>query len=74
MPRLLTELDLEQLTVAERLDLIALLWDSIPESLEGLPLPEWQRQELDKRLAAADTAPDAGIPWEQVKARLRGES
>ena len=74
MPRSLTELDLEQLTVAERLDLIAMLWDNIPDSLEALPLPEWQRQELDRRLAAADAAPEAGIPWEQVKARLRDGS
>ena len=74
MPHSLPELDVEQLTVAQRLELIALLWDSIPDSLEALPVPEWHRQELDRRLAAADAAPDAGIPWEQVKARLRGES
>lgn len=74
MPSSLPELDVEQLTVAQRLELIALLWDSIPDSLETLPMPEWHRLELDRRLAAADAAPDAGIPWEQVKARLRGES
>jgi putative addiction module component (TIGR02574 family) len=74
VPQSLPEIDLERLTVDQRLDLIARLWDSIPDSLEALPIPEWHRQELDRRLAAADVAPDAGIPWEQVKARLRGES
>jgi putative addiction module component (TIGR02574 family) len=64
-------LDIDQLSVTQRLDLITLLWDSIPDSLEALPVPEWHRQELERRLEAADAAPEAGIPWEQVKARLR---
>jgi putative addiction module component (TIGR02574 family) len=67
----LPELNVEQLTVSQRLDLISLLWDSIPDSVDALPIPDWHRQELEKRLAAADAAPEAGIPWEQVRARLR---
>jgi putative addiction module component (TIGR02574 family) len=65
------ELDFDQLTVPQRLELIARLWDSIPDSMEGLPMPEWHRQEIERRLAAADAAPDQGTPWEQVKTRLR---
>ena len=63
----LPELNVEQLTVSQRLDLISLLWDSIPDSVDALPIPDWHRQELEKRLAAADAAPEAGIPWEQVQ-------
>ena len=66
----LPELDIEQLSVAQRLDLIALLWDSIPDSLAAMPVPEWHRLELDRRLAAAEADPQAAIPWEEVKARL----
>jgi putative addiction module component (TIGR02574 family) len=72
MPSSLSELDLTQLTVAQRLELIALLWDSIPESVEALPVPEWHRQELERRLAAADASPELAIPWEEVRSRLRG--
>lgn len=67
------ELDIGRLSVPQRLDLISLLWESIPDSAEALPVPEWHRQELDRRLAAADAAPDAGVPWERVRARLLGE-
>jgi putative addiction module component (TIGR02574 family) len=67
----LPEIHVEQLTVPQRLDLIALLWESIPESVEAMPVPEWHQQELERRLAAADADPAAAIPWEQVKARLR---
>lgn len=57
------------LSVSERLDLIGLLWDSIPD--DELPIPEWHREELERRLAAADANPTAAIPWEDVKKRLR---
>jgi len=59
------------LSVDQRLDLIALLWDSIPDSLEELPVPDWHRLEVERRLAAADADPSAAIPWEEVKRRLR---
>jgi putative addiction module component (TIGR02574 family) len=68
----LSELDLTQLTVEQRLELIGLLWDSIPESTEALPIPEWHRQELERRLAAAAASPELAIPWEEVRKRLRG--
>jgi putative addiction module component (TIGR02574 family) len=71
MSQTLSEQDIDRLTVPERLDLIDLLWDSIPDTLEDLPVPEWHRQELERRLAEADAHPEAAIPWEQVKARLR---
>jgi hypothetical protein len=50
MPILLSELDLTQLTVDQKLELIGLLWDSIPA--EAMPMPEWHKQEIERRLAA----------------------
>jgi putative addiction module component (TIGR02574 family) len=68
----LPDLAIEQLTVSQRLELIARLWDSLPNTVEALPLPEWHREELERRLAAADAAPEAAVPWEQVRDQLRG--
>ena len=62
MPSPPTETDIEQLSVPQRLDLIARLWDSIPDTAEALPVPEWHRQELERRLAAADADPGGGNP------------
>jgi putative addiction module component (TIGR02574 family) len=59
------------LTPEERLELIAQLWDSLSDLEHELPIPDWHREELDRRLAAADAAPEAAIPWEQVRERLR---
>ena len=71
MPNSISEIDIEQLSMPQRLDLIARLWDSIPDSIDALPIPDWQRQEIEKRVASADAAPDQAIPWEEVRARLR---
>jgi putative addiction module component (TIGR02574 family) len=74
MAQSLSDVAIKQLSVAERLDLISELWDSIPDSLEELPIPEWHREELGRRLDAADADPDGGIPWEEVRHRLRKKS
>lgn len=71
MSQSFSQSDIEQLTVSQRLDLITLLWDSIPDSREALAMPDWHRQELERRLAQADATPDSAIPWEQVRTRLR---
>jgi putative addiction module component (TIGR02574 family) len=71
MAQSLSDVAIKQLTVPERLDLIGELWDSIPDSLEALPIPEWHREELERRLAAADADPGGAIPWEQVRQGLR---
>lgn len=67
MPLTLSERDIDELSIPQRLDLIGLLWESIPDSVEALPIPEWHRQEMARRLADADAHPEAAIPWEDVK-------
>lgn len=74
LPEAATTLLETPLTVEQRIELIGELWDSIPDSVEAMPVPEWHREELERRLAAADAEPDAAIPWEDVKRRLRRES
>ncbi|MGL6097317.1 MAG: addiction module protein [Fimbriiglobus sp.] len=68
----LEQLGIDRLSPAERLELIGLIWDSITESQAPQPSPEWQRREIDRRIAAGDADPAAGIPWEIVHNRLLG--
>lgn len=58
--------ELFQLPVAERLELVEELWDSIPAEDEALVLTPEQREDLDRRLAEADAEPDGGVPWEEA--------
>jgi putative addiction module component (TIGR02574 family) len=74
----LLKTEISQISVADRLSLIDLLWDSIAENPDLLPVPEAQQQELDdrrsvvdhRRLANLESDPAAGSSWEAVKARI----
>lgn len=63
-----------ELSVSERLELAEDIWDSIAADPAALPLPEAQRAELERRLAALAKAPTAGASWDDVKRRLQGGS
>jgi putative addiction module component (TIGR02574 family) len=65
-----TELaSLLNLSSTEKLQIIGALWDSLnPEDVE---IPEWQQQELDRRLTDAEQSPDLGESWAVVKERIR---
>ena len=62
--------DILSLTVAERIELIGDLWDSIAEVPEDVVLTEAQKAELDKRLDAYRKDPTAGAPWPVVRDRI----
>jgi putative addiction module component (TIGR02574 family) len=54
----------------DRLRLIEEIWHSLSAASQ-LEMPESHREEIDRRLAAADADPSAGSPWEAVRVRLR---
>jgi putative addiction module component (TIGR02574 family) len=68
----LKALGIDRLTVAQRILLLAEIWDSIAAEAEQLPLTEAQRQDLERRLAAHEADAKAGSSWQEVKARLQG--
>jgi len=59
------------LPVPERVRLVEAIWDSISAVPEALPLTDWQKEELDRRLAEFEADPDAGSTFEEVFARIR---
>ncbi len=59
--------DILELSVAERIQVVEDIWDSIA----AVPLNEDQKKELDHRLEAYHQSPDAGSPWNEVRERLR---
>ncbi len=63
-------MDLRQLTVAERIQLAVDLWDSISEAPEILSLTDTQREELERRLEAYRSEPDATISWGSLRQEL----
>jgi putative addiction module component (TIGR02574 family) len=62
--------DFERLTIAERIQLVEDLWDSISGADEVLHLTDAQRAELERRLASHASRPDAAISWADLRAEL----
>lgn len=65
-PTLATEIN--RLSSAEKILLVEEIWDQVAESTESVPVPEWHRAELDRRLA--DDANDPGRPWDEIRDEL----
>jgi putative addiction module component (TIGR02574 family) len=64
----LTKDEISDLPVADRLRLIADLWDSIPA--EEILVPESHRQALDEALREHARDPDAGQQWDEIRDEL----
>ena len=62
---------IEQLSVAERIQLVEDIWDSIAQSPKAIEVTEAQKQELDVRLEAHARNPARGSTWAQAKARIQ---
>lgn len=61
---------LDQLTPAERIELAQELWDSVAAESGQVPMTQAQQEDLQRRLDEFADDPQAGHPWEEVKARL----
>lgn len=60
------ELGIDRLSVGERLTLIEMIWDSLPEQVEAADVPPWHLAELAIRRSEAEANPGVGKPWRQV--------
>jgi putative addiction module component (TIGR02574 family) len=65
----LEQFGIERLSPQQRVELIGLIWDSLPDDAPFTP-PDWHLRALERRIAAADADPGAAEPWEAVRARL----
>jgi putative addiction module component (TIGR02574 family) len=59
------------LSPSEKLQLVEDLWDDLASAPEAVPVHDWQKQELARREASLLNNPASGLPWEEVKRKLR---
>ena len=74
MPLNVEALGIDRLNVPERLELIELIWDSLPEQVEPADVSAWHLAQLAKRRAEAEANPGVGKPWRAVLERLGTQS
>jgi putative addiction module component (TIGR02574 family) len=65
----LEQFGIDQLSPDQRMELISLIWDSLPDNAPLTP-PDWHLKLFDERLAEADANPGNVVPWEVVKETL----
>ena len=63
--------DILQLSVAERIQLVEDIWDSIAVVPEAISLTEEQKAELERRLESYQANPSEGISWNDLKEKLQ---
>ncbi|MCD2451679.1 addiction module protein [Methylicorpusculum oleiharenae] len=63
-------MEIQSLTVSERIILAEALWDSIVAEDSEIELTEVQKAELDRRLASFEIDQLVGSSWSNVKARI----
>ncbi len=63
-------IEIDNLNVEERLELIESLWESLVVDPDNVPVTDAQKKLLDERLDEIESGDDAGTPWDEVKARI----
>jgi putative addiction module component (TIGR02574 family) len=63
----MTVQEIETLSVPEKIQLVEDLWDSVANSSADIPIPAWQKEELDRRKQNFLNNPDSGMTWQEVK-------
>lgn len=62
--------EIAAMPVKDRIQLVEDIWDSIADLPEPIEIPEWHRDELERRISAYHQNPSEGSPWEEVKKRI----
>ncbi|MCC6144720.1 MAG: addiction module protein [Candidatus Hydrogenedentes bacterium] len=68
------ELNIDAMTVDDRLSLMEALWDSLSATPSALELAPEQQAELDRRVEEMDRDGVTGRDWEEIRDRLLNKS
>jgi hypothetical protein len=64
-------LPLEKMTVAEKLQVIELIWEDLSKDPANIPSPEWHGNAIRRTEEALATGKDRFIDWEEAKKLLK---
>lgn len=68
----MSDLEVAELPVAEKLRLMESLWDSLSRDAAGeAVVPEWHQTVLTERAGRIDNGQEPSSPWSEAKQRLQ---
>ncbi len=67
------QLPLDQMTLAEKLEVMETLWEDISRRPDDLPSPDWHREVLQERKRLADAGKLKFLDWQTAFTELRDD-
>ncbi len=67
----MTFIQIEQLTVSEKIQFMESLWDSLCAHSENITSPAWHGEVLQDREEALKSQADGFVDWEEAKRLIR---
>ena len=61
-----------EIPIDQRIKLVEDIWDSIAEIPQSVKVPDWHKEELEKRLEEFHADPEGASPWVEIKERIVG--
>jgi hypothetical protein len=65
-----TQLQIDQMTIAEKLRAMEELWDDLRARAEAVPMPQWHKDLLDERERLLETGEAQFDEWDAAKKRI----
>jgi len=64
-------IELDKLSVIQKLELMEALWDDLSRNAADVPSPEWHRHVLEERNARIERGEAEYLHWEDAKRQVR---
>jgi hypothetical protein len=68
-----TTLELDRMTVEEKLAAMEALWADLARNPENVPVPQWHKDLLDERERAVEEGSAKFMDWETAKKQIADE-
>lgn len=65
-----TKLQIDQLTIAEKLRIMEELWDDLRMRAGGVPVPQWHKDLLDERERLIESGEAQFDDWDAARKRI----
>jgi len=65
-----THVQIDQMSVAEKLSLMEQLWEDLRARAEGVPMPQWHKDTLDERERLIQNGQAQFEDWQTAKKRI----
>ena len=67
----MSTVEIEKLSLTEKLGMMEALWESLSKNEEDIPVPSWHVEALEQTQQRRDSGEEKLVDWKEAKAQLR---